>query len=191
MNTRQTHAFYTGTAKILHWFMAALWIAIWVIGFTAVHWRDVYNHHFQLTFLHKALASTILLLTVLRIFWRLKHPPPAMPETLSALMQRLAHLGHLGIYALALIVLPISGWYWSSVADKPILMLGLIHIPPLVAADQSLYATAKWIHTLIAWSCGLIILGHILAALKHHFVDRDAVLRQMLPNCRSSSRTHD
>jgi len=181
LNTRTS---YTGTAKTVHWFMAILWIAIWVIGFVAVHWREVYNQHFQLTFLHKALASTILILTVLRVLWRWGHPAPAMPDTMSAFMQRAAHFGHLAIYVLALVALPLSGWYWSSVADKAVVMLGLIHIPPLVAPAPSLYTTAKGIHTLIAWCCGLMISGHILVALKHHLVDKDTVLRQMLPHRR-------
>lgn len=180
MNTRQAEHSYTVTAKILHWLMAVLWIVIWGVGFTAVHWREVYNHNFQLTFLHKALASTILFLTILRIIWRLGHTPPAWPATMSASMKRAAHAGHSIIYMVALIALPLSGWYWSSVANKPISMMGFIHIPFLVAPDPSLYLPAKWIHTVIAWACGVIISGHIIVALKHHFIDKDSIVQQML-----------
>ena len=190
MKTRQVRPSYTRTAKVLHWLMALLWIVVWGIGFTAVHWRELYNHSFQLTFLHKALASTILFLSVLRIIWRLGHPPPALPGTMSAFMRRIAHLGHLGIYVVALIALPISGWYWSSVANKPILMMGYINLPFLVAPEPSLYTTAKWIHTGIAWACGLMISGHIGVALKHYLIDKDTVLQQMLPNRQNTTKVN-
>jgi FMN-dependent NADH-azoreductase len=143
--------------------------------------RDELNAHHQLTFLHKAIASTVLFLTALRIVWRITHPTPPLPATMSPAMQKAAHLGHYALYAIALIALPLSGWMWSSVADKPVMMLGFIHLPMLVAPAPEYYDTAKLIHRSIAWSFGLVVLGHIAAALKHHFVDKDDVLQSMLP----------
>nr|WP_315415733.1 cytochrome b/b6 domain-containing protein [uncultured Pseudomonas sp.] len=143
--------------------------------------RDELNPQHQLTFVHKAMASVLLLLIVLRIGWRLTHAAPAMPATMSPLMQRGAFVGHLLLYGVALVGLPMSGWYWSSVADKPILLAGLLLLPPLVEPDQSLYDLAKAIHTYTAWLCGVLVGGHALVALKHHFIDKDNVLAGMLP----------
>ncbi|MCU1782918.1 cytochrome b/b6 domain-containing protein [Pseudomonas sp. 13B_2.1_Bac1] len=172
---------YTATAKWLHWGMALIWVVAWFVGIVAVHWRDELNPQHQLTFVHKAMASVLLLLIVLRIGWRLTHAAPAMPATMSPLMQRGAFVGHLLLYGVALVGLPMSGWYWSSVADKPILLAGLLLLPPLVEPDQSLYDLAKAIHTYTAWLCGVLVGGHALVALKHHFIDKDNVLAGMLP----------
>lgn len=172
---------YSSTAKWLHWIMAAMWIPSWIIGFIAVHWRDELNGDHQLTFLHKALGSVIVFLTVIRVAWRFLHQAPPLPGTITPTMQRLAHIGHALLYGVALLVLPLSGWYWSSVADKPIMLLGWVQLPPLVAPNQSLYAIAKWLHTLSAWVCGVLVAGHVLVALKHHWLDRDHILRRMLP----------
>ena len=180
MNNSNQHA-YNPFAKFLHWLMAGIWIAAWLIGFAAVHLRDELNGHHQLTFLHKAIASTVLFLTALRIVWRLTHPVPALPATMSPLMQNAAHLGHYALYAVALLALPLSGWIWSSVAGKPIMVLGLFVLPPLTAAAPEYYDTAKLVHQWLAWSFGIVVLGHAGAALKHHFVDKDGVLNSMLP----------
>lgn len=172
---------YTRTAQWLHWSMAAVWLTSWTLGFVATHWRTLLNPDHGLTVAHKSLASTLLVLTVVRVIWRLTHPAPPLPDQMTPVMQRAAHIGHGLLYALALIALPLSGWYWSSVANKSILLLGLVPIPPLVSANPELYATAKTLHLWAAWLCGALVSGHILAALKHHWFDRDTVLRSMLP----------
>lgn len=171
---------YTDTAKWLHWGMAAIWIVSWGIGIAATHWRDELNPDHGLTILHKALASTLLFLVVARVAWRLTHPAPALPDSMSPLMQRGAIIGHVLLYVIALVALPFSGWYWSSVADKPILLLGLLQLPPLVAPAPDQYDLAKMIHTWLGWFCGALVGGHLLVALKHHFIDRDGVLTGML-----------
>lgn len=172
---------YTPTAKWLHWVMAAIWIVSWGLGIIAVHWRDALNNDHTITILHKALASTVVFLIIVRVGWRLTHPAPSLPQNMSNFMRTGAKVGHLLLYVIALIGLPASGWYWSSVADKPVMVLGLFQLPPLVAPDQSLYDLAKWIHTLAAWGCGVLVSGHLLFALKHHIVDKDEVLLGMLP----------
>lgn len=179
---------YTPTAKALHWLMAAIWIAAWILGFCAVYLRDSLNPHHGLTITHKALASTLLFLIVLRVAWRLTHPAPALPDTMSPGMQRLAGFGHLALYAVALLALPVSGWLWSSVAGKPIMVPGLFTLPPLTAPAKEWYDSAKLLHVTLAWAMGAMVLGHVLVALKHHFVDRDGILRGMLPASRSTGR---
>jgi cytochrome b561 len=170
---------YTPTAKGFHWIMALIWIAAWIIGFVAVHGGESWNPNHSLTFLHKAIASTVVFLTALRLAWRLTHRAPALPATMSPLMRNLAHGGHVLLYAVALFALPMSGWYWSSIVDKPILLAGVIHLPPLVAPDPSLKLLARSVHVYTAWFCGLLVAGHALVALKHHFIDRDDILLRM------------
>lgn len=178
-------AHYTGIAKLLHWAMAAIWIAAWCMGMIAVYLREALNPHHGMTAAHKAIGSTLLFLIVLRVAWRLAHPAPGLPDRMTPFMRKAAHLGHIALYAVALIALPISGWIWSSVADKPIMVLWLFQLPPLTAPNPAAYDAAKTLHVLCAWSMGALVAGHILIALKHHLVDRDGVLEGMLP-CRAS-----
>jgi len=84
---------YTSTAKWFHWGMAAIWIASWCVGILATHWRDEFNADHGLTILHKAMASTLLFLIVLRVAWRLVHPAPDLPGSMSPLMQRVPWSG--------------------------------------------------------------------------------------------------
>lgn len=175
---------YTGTAKWLHWGSAALWIAAWILGFLAVYARDWLNPDHGLTIWHKAIASVIIFLTVIRLIWRFTHRVPDYPLSMTPFMQRAAHAGHGLLYVFALILLPLSGWFWSSVADKPITLLGLFPLFPLVPPNPDLYDVAKAIHVFLAWFSGLLVAGHILIAWKHHFIDRDAILRDMLPKRR-------
>lgn len=179
---------YTAPARLLHWLMAIIWIAVWLIGYIAVTWRDEMNPHHGLTIAHKALASTLLFLIILRVFWRLTHRAPALPDSMSPLMQRAAHWGHILLYAVALIALPLSGWLWSSVAGKPISVLWLFPLPPLVEANPDYYPLMKEIHITLAYFTGALVLGHILVALKHAIVDKDGVLQSMLPGHRSPSQ---
>lgn len=172
---------YHPFSKLLHWSMGLIWIGAWVAGFLAVHVRDQLNPHHGLTVWHKAVAITLVFLVVVRVFWRLVNPPPALPDSMGPRMKRAASAGHLAIYALALIALPMSGWALSSVAGKPVMMLGLIEIPAYLPANKDIVETVRAVHTWLSWLCGAMVSGHILIALKHHVVDKDGVLAGMLP----------
>lgn len=175
---------YTGTAKFLHWLMAAIWLFAWFSGMAAVYLRDQINPNHGLTIWHKAVAITLVLLIVIRVAWRLTHPAPALPASMSPLMQKAAKWGHLLIYLVALIAMPLSGWMWSSIADKPVTFLNLFTVPPLVAPNPDFYDLAKGVHVALAWFCGALIGGHILLAFKHKWIDKDGVMEGMLPQRR-------
>lgn len=161
--------------------MGSIWLAVWSLGFLAVYFRESLNPSHGLTYWHKAFASELLFLLIARVAWRLTHTPPAMPRQMSIAMQRAAHIGHLILYVLALTALPVSGWIWSSIADKPIMVLGLFQLPPLMDPNPALYNLAKWVHVICAWTSAALVLGHIAMALKHHFIDKDHVLKSMAP----------
>lgn len=181
MSLEPTTQKYHPLSMTFHWVSAGLWGSAWLIGLVAVHAREALNPHHGLTTLHKAIASVIIFLSVLRVIWRLQQPSPSLPLTMSPAMRAVAHAAHYALYAFALFALPLSGWYWSSVADKPILVLGLIHLPPLVAPAPEMYTSAKTIHQWAAWLVGVLVVGHVAAAIKHHVVDKDGVLQSMLP----------
>lgn len=179
MNTR-TH--YTRTAQLLHWVMALIFITAWLIGFYSGNFLtyDI-DDSFKgdVITLHKNIAGTIIFLLVIRIFWRYTHPAPNLPPTMSPLMQKLAHLGHFILYLL-LLAMPLSGAIYSWSAGHPVPIIYLSEFPRLVQENPAIVAIAKPVHIYLSWFAGLLVAGHILVALKHHFIDKDHVLKSMI-----------
>lgn len=97
---------------------------------------------------------------------------------MSAGMKTLAHLGHLALYFM-LLALPITGYLFSWSAGHPAPVLYLFNIPQLMNENPDIMAIVKPVHIYLSWAAGLLLVGHILAALKHHFVDKDTVLLSM------------
>ena len=178
---KNTTGYYTRTAQLLHWLMAIIFIAAWLIGFYSGNFLNYENDGSfkgDVITLHKNIATTIIFLVVVRIFWRYTHPAPELPDSMSPMMKKLAHLGHLGLY-FVLLALPITGCLFSWSAGHPAPVLYLFDIPSLVPEDPDLLAVVKPLHVYISWAAGLLLAGHILAALKHHFIDKDNVLTSM------------
>lgn len=129
---------------------------------------------------HKALGITILFLTLLRIAWRFTHKQPPLPAAIPAWQVMLGKTVHFIFYAL-LILLPLSGWIWMSAADAPISYFGLFDVPALTGPDKVLGKTMHNRHEIM----GLLMLGlvilHLLAALKHQYIDRTPFLARMNP----------
>lgn len=173
--------YYTRTAQVLHWVMAIIFITAWTIGFYSGNFLSYEvdgSFKGDVITLHKNIATTIIFLVVVRIFWRYTHPAPELPETMSPLMKRLAHLGHLGLYFM-LLALPITGCLWSWSLGYPAPVLFLFDLPALIGENPQVTEIVKPLHIWISWAAGLLLLGHIAAALKHHFIDKDHVLDSM------------
>lgn len=177
----QKKIYYTRTAQYLHWIMALIFISAWLIGFYS---GNFLSYDVDGTFkgdvitLHKNIATVIIFLIVVRIFWRYTHPTPALPDSMSPMMKKLAHVGHLMLY-LMLLALPITGCIYSWSAGHPAPVLYLFNLPQLMGPNPDVVAIVKPIHIYLSWFAGAMIVGHVLAALKHHFIDRDHVLISM------------
>lgn len=174
--------YYTRTAQWLHWVMAVIFITAWVIGFYSGNFLsyDV-DGSFKgnMITLHKNIASVIIFLVVIRIFWRYTHPAPQLPASMPKQMQQMAHIGHLVLYCI-LIALPVSGCIYSWSAGHPVPVLYLFEIPRLLETNPAIVAIAKPVHIYLSWFASLLVVGHILAAVKHHFIDKDHILKSML-----------
>ncbi len=119
---------------MLHWLMAVIFIAPWLIGFySGIFLSYDVDGSFkgQVISLHKNIATTIISLLLIHLFWRYTHPVPALPDTISPFMKILAYLGHLALY-LMLLALPISVCLFSWSAGHPAPVLYLFEIPRLV-----------------------------------------------------------
>ena len=180
-NMQRTSQYYTRTAQMLHWLMAIIFIAAWLIGFYSGNFLsyDVDgSFKGQVITLHKNIATTIIFLVLIRLFWRYTHPAPQLPDSMSPMMKVLAHLGHLALY-LMLLALPITGCLFSWSAGHPAPVLYLFEIPRLVQDNPDILAIVKPVHIYLSWFAGFLVIGHIAAALKHHFIDKDNILRSM------------
>ena len=129
---------------------------------------------------HKWIGVTVFVLAVFRIGWRLSHRPPPLPVAVPSWQQRAAHVSHLALYLL-LFAIPVSGWLYSSATGVPTVYLGWVQLPDLVGRDKALAEFLKQAHIVLNTTLLAVVVIHVAAALKHHFVDHDEVLVRMLP----------
>ncbi|RUR11128.1 cytochrome b [Legionella sp. km772] len=127
--------------------------------------------------LHKAFGILVLILAILRIIWRLSNKTPSL--NIPKLELIAARLAHLALYILML-AMPISGWLMSSAAGLAPSFFGLFTLPNLVAPNDELREWFAFVHEWLAYGLIAIISVHTLAALKHHFIDKDDILRRMI-----------
>jgi cytochrome b561 len=168
---------YTPVAKGLHWLMAVLLIGLLSLGIY-MHELPLSPQKLQLYSWHKWAGVTVFVLVWLRLLWRVTHRPPAMSASIPPRMQMLAHLGHAALYAF-MIVIPLSGWLMSSAKGVPTVWFGIWPIPDLIGADPLWGERLKLLHKLLNIAFMLTLVGHVGAALWHHFVHKDDTLRRM------------
>lgn len=178
---------YNAVAKMLHWVIAIAIVALIVVGKVMVDLPRGDPDKFALYQTHKSVGLTILLLTLVRIGWRLTYRAPAMPPSMKWWEHLAAQGTHFAFYFL-LLAIPLSGWAMASTssAGVPTFWFGLFEVPSLPGLSgepemRDVYETAKEGHELLGNLTILLILLHVGAALKHHFWNRDDVLRRMLP----------
>lgn len=182
---------YTPTAIALHWLLALA-----IFGSIGLGWYmsglkfsplqlKLYNWH-------KWAGVTILTLSIARLAWRLTHRPPALPQRIALAMPpwqlRAYHATHTLMYALFFAV-PLMGWTYSSMAGFPVVWFGVLPLPDFVAVDKDFAKQIKPLHAILAYTLLTLIVLHIGAALKHHFIDRDGLLERMRPARPLTSRT--
>jgi cytochrome b561 len=180
---------YTATAIALHWAMAVLIVAAFAIGLYAVA-LAVSPLKLKLFSWHKWVGVTIFLLLVARLAWRLRHPAPALPASMPGWERAAANVSHALLYVLMLAV-PLTGWLTSSAAGFPVVYFGVLPLPDLVGKDKALYEALKLVHYTLNKTLLVLVLVHVAAALKHHFLDRDTILTRMLPRLRPRARQGD
>jgi len=179
MNLRNTEHRYGALAQLLHWSIVALVIVQFVLAEIA---DDLPTGLEKLATLarHKSVGITILGLAALRLLWRLTNPTPTLAPSTPAWQRVAARASHVGLYAL-LLLQPLTGWLMSSAKNYPVSWFGIVTLPDLVAPSESLFETMEEVHEFGATALAALAIVHAAAALKHHFIDRDDVLRRMLP----------
>jgi cytochrome b561 len=179
MPDRATPTRYGAAAQTFHWLIAALIVLQFTLAYSADD-LPLGVHKLALLARHKSFGMTVLMLAVLRLLWRLKNPPPALPTGMTPLERMLARATHVAFYVL-LFAMPISGWLMSSAKNYSVSWFGLFTWPNLIGKNEARFDFLRSTHHLLSYALFAIAVLHVLAALKHHFWNKNDVLLRMLP----------
>ncbi len=194
MSLKNTAENYGSIAKWFHWGTAVLFLGSYVSVYYR-HWfteKETPENWIALQ-LHLSIGVTIAVVVILRILWRLNNRAPD-PEPGTRLEHLAAHLGHMALYAI-MIIMPVTGYIGTGVNTE---YFFLFDIPKF--EDTAIFSAlvsdgmgmtfkefekpVDFIHKDVmgAWVVWLLILGHVCAALYHQFVKKDQTLYKMTVN---------
>ena len=171
---------YSKVAIALHWVLAALIISNFVLASMAQdvarELRGAYMNP------HKAIGISILLFSVFRLYWRMGHKPPALPDAISGWQAKAGKFVHALFYFL-IIAVPLSGWIMASAHPQapPVSYFGLFDFSLPIGKNEGLAGFGHKAHEILTKPLAILIILHVLAALKHQFADRLPFIQRMLP----------
>lgn len=189
---RNTETSYGSVAKWLHW-LVALWVlAAYAIIFT-FHWVYGSDNSVRGLFItsHKAVGFSVLVLVAFRVYWRLTNPVPKLPADMPGWQVRLSHLSHFLLYFF-LVAMPVAGYLGNTTGVR----YGSFQITPFPETILANWIFSTFNITFEQWEVPfdtfhyrisgpfivwVLVLLHASAAIYHHTVKKDDVLRRMLP----------
>jgi len=188
MTFRNTTRSWGSLSKSLHWIIVLLIILQWVIAERASQLPPRSLAVLQALWWHKSFGITVLMLAIIRLAWRWMNPVPDLAAETRPWERVLARISHVLLYAL-IFAMPLTGWMMSSAHSYSVSWFGLFQLPDLVAPDPELSERLEALHHLLFNVLVAVAALHVAGALKHHFIDRNDVLRRMLPFARSGKDT--
>lgn len=174
---------YSRVAIVLHWVLGAAIVGAFCVG---LYLEDMPRSlaKLQLMNWHKWAGVCILLASALRLLWRLSHRPPELPAAIANAMPAWQHMAHRAthglLYALFFLV-PLAGWTYSSAKGYPVVLFGWWPLPDLVGKSPELAEWLEEAHAIGAFALMGLVGLHVLGVIKHQFMDRDGLLKRMLP----------
>lgn len=169
---------YTAVARLFHWSTATLVLVMIPIGIVMANFK-VGSAQDTLYHLHRSIGVVLLPLVLARLLYRMSRPPPPLPATVSASQRRAAGINHWALYGF-LLLQAMVGWIATSAYRAPILVFWLFEVPPIWPVDRPLSESLFAAHRVMGFALLGLITLHVGAALFHHFVLKDAVLRRMV-----------
>jgi cytochrome b561 len=170
---------YGATAKWLHWVTAVIIIVMLIAGRTLESMPI--DERTEIIMVHSGLGTFVLVLLLVRLWWRQGHPAPGPTDNMSARQASLSILMHRGLYTLFLLQVCFGIGQALFLTEYPVVAFGLIDYSGMAAGNESLARAFHIAHGLNSVLLSVIVLGHIGAAFYHHFVQKDGVLKRMLP----------
>jgi cytochrome b561 len=171
---------YSRTAILFHWLIALLIIGSFTLGLVMTDIPGITPTKLKYYSWHKWAGVTILALATLRLLWRLSHSAPAYPATMKGWEKSAAHWLHSLLYLLMFAV-PLSGYFYTLAAGVPVVWFGVVELPVLIAPNPELKPVLKALHYWLNMGLAAAVGLHIAAAFKHVAIDRDGVMKRMLP----------
>lgn len=167
---------FDGVAKTLHWAIMILLLPMLWYGFQA----DDIPKEEKLAFFqnHSGIGLVILVLMIARLVWRRAHPVPPLPATTPRWQQIASKATHHGLYTLV-ILQPLLGLLLTTTSKGNLHPFGLFGLH--IVENHTLHELGETLHGINAWVITALIALHVVAALYHHFIARDNVLKRMLP----------
>ncbi|MBW1213700.1 cytochrome b [Pantoea allii] len=179
MSLNNSSSHYGLLSVFLHWSMALVIYAMFALGLWMVglSYYDTWYHNAPE--IHKSIGVMLMLALIIRLLWRVISPPPKPLSSYSTAVRISAVVAHWLLYSLLIAIL-FSGYLISTADGKPISVFGWFSLPALLTGAGEQADLAGDIHLWLAWSIVILSGLHGLAALKHHFIDRDITLKRML-----------
>jgi cytochrome b561 len=179
MQLRNSSSRYGLVSMVLHWGVAIVVFGLFALGLWMVglDYYDAWRK--EAPDLHKSIGLTLFAVMLIRLVWRLISPPPPVPSTHGRRTRLAAKLGHLFLYV-GLFAVMFAGYLISTADGVGIPVFGLFEVPALISSIPDQADVAGAVHLYLAWILVIFSGLHALAALKHHFIDRDATLTRML-----------
>lgn len=171
---------YTKTAMTLHWLTALLIVCAFILGLVMTSIPGFSPAKLRYFSWHKWLGVTVFALAVLRALWRLLRQPPPHPAHMPKWQHHAADIMHWLLYFMIFAV-PVSGYLYTLAAGVPVVYLGVWPMPVFMAPNPELKPILREVHYWLDMTMAALVFAHAGAALKHHFIDRDNVLKRMLP----------
>jgi cytochrome b561 len=196
MSARSSNIRYGAVAMIFHWVIATLIIVNVILGIYFVNGIDRHDPMRPIIVnWHESIGVTVLILSVLRLGWRLVNPVPGLPADFSPAKRILARGTHYTLYALMILV-PFIGWELASIPSRPLVLFGNVPWPKiwylanLAPADQRHWAgIIAPSHVILAFLLFALAIAHLCAALFFHYMIRkDQILQRMVPGTNVSAQ---
>jgi cytochrome b561 len=172
---------YDGTARAFHWIATGIVIVLAGLGFYMTR-LDFSDLKVRIYTAHETIGLVLFALTIARLAWRMRHPPPPLPPS-AWIEQVAAHASHAALYAI-LLAMPIFGFLGSNAYGFPVRPFGLFELPNPIGSHEEIGEILLGVHSWLALGLTGIASLHAVVALHHHFVRRDGILRRMLPSLR-------
>lgn len=171
---------YTYTAIALHWLIALSIGAAFILGLVMSDMPGFSMTKLKFFSWHKWLGVTIFMLAVMRAVWRLTHPAPELALSIPIWQRRAARWTH-GLFYVLILIIPLTGYFYSLAAGVPVVYFAVIPLPVLIEKNDVLKVILQQTHMVLNFSMAALVAVHALAAIKHQFIDRDGTLSRMLP----------
>jgi cytochrome b561 len=167
------------TTRLLHWTITAFLLIQIPLAWYMID-LPLGPDKFAKYALHKSFGAVLFTLAVARLIWMIISSRPQLPPDTKRYEKILAKSTQ-GLLYLLVIIMPISGWVMSSAANVPVTVFGVIALPNLVEPNEQLMEIMQNVHEMQSIALLSLVTFHVVAGLKHHFLDRDNVLHSMLP----------